>query len=143
VRPQARGARRHPKNTGTVADEFDIKENEGALAEEMLRLHEEAYGKGASEARILSDENTIVVILDGLELQRSEEFLIDAGYGDRVIQNRTLFQQAIETTFRAAVERATGRRVVSFSSSTRVDPTYAIEVFRLGERMADVGIEQT
>ena len=40
---------------------------------------------------------------------------------------------AIETTFRAAVERATGRRVVSFASVIKLDPNYSVEIFRLGE----------
>ena len=41
-------------------------------------------------------------------------------------------EQAIETTFRSAVERATGRRVVSFASATKLAPNYVVEVFRLG-----------
>jgi hypothetical protein len=44
------------------------------------------------------------------------------------------YQQAIETTFRAAVERATGRRVVSFASITKLSPHYVVEVFRLAEQ---------
>jgi uncharacterized protein YbcI len=126
-----------------MADEFDSKQVESVLAQEILRLHEESYGKTAEEAKVLGDEHTIVVILDGLELQRSEEFLIEAGRGDTVVQNRTLFQEAIETSYRAAVERATGRRVVSFASLTKVDPHYAVEIFRLGDRMAEVPLDES
>jgi uncharacterized protein YbcI len=127
----------------TVADEYDIKQVESALAEELLRLHEDAYGKGAAEAKVVANGNTIVAILDGIELQKSEEFLIGAGHGDTVVQNRTLFQQAIETSFRAAVERATGRRVVSFASTTKLDPNYSVEIFRLGDRMAEVELDES
>jgi hypothetical protein len=42
------------------------------------------------------------------------------------------YQQAIETTFRAAVEGTTGRRVVSFASITKLSPNYVVEVFPLG-----------
>ena len=39
------------------------------------------------------------------------------------------YEAAIETTFQAAVERATGRRVVSFVSATKLSPNYAVEIF--------------
>jgi uncharacterized protein YbcI len=81
--------------------------------------------------RVLADGDDIVVYLDGLELQRIEEFLIERGHADRVIEQRSHFQQAIEPTFKAAVERMTGRRVISFASVTKLDPNYAIEIFRL------------
>ncbi len=48
-----------------------------------------------------------------------------------MIEVRARYQQAIETTFRAAVERATGRRVVSFVSVTKLDPNYIVEIFPL------------
>jgi hypothetical protein len=45
---------------------------------------------------------------------------------------REHFQQAIQSTFRAAVERATGRRVIGFASHVQLDePRFAVEVFRL------------
>lgn len=104
---------------------------EDAVAQELLRIHQESYGVGAGEARALIGEDAVVVFLDHLELQRSEEFLISAGHAQAVIQVRSRYQQAIETTFRAAVERATGRRVVSFVSATKLDPNYVVEIFRL------------
>jgi uncharacterized protein YbcI len=104
---------------------------EDQLARDLLQIYEDSYGVGADVVKVLSDENAIVVFLDGLRLQRNEEFLVEQGQGDQVVQTRQQFQQAIETPFRAAVERATGRRVVSFASITMLDPTYAIEIFRL------------
>ena len=71
------------------------------------------------------------VFFDDLELQKSEEFLIESGEGDRVVDIRSRYQSAIESTYIAVVERTTGRRVLSFSSSTKLDPNYALEVFRL------------
>src|SRR5947209_4217344 len=84
------------------------------LAEELLRLHQESYGKGARSSRVYYLEDTIVALLDDVELLPNEEFLIGAGQGEAVVEVRSRYQQAIETTFRAAVERATGRRVLSF-----------------------------
>jgi uncharacterized protein YbcI len=117
-----------------MSPEDEVRQTTEELGQELLRLHYESYGKGAQESRILMDEDAVVCIMDGLELQRSEEFLIDAGHGDAVIEVRGRYQQAIETTFRAAVERHTGRRVTSFASVTRLDPNYIVEIFRLSPR---------
>jgi uncharacterized protein YbcI len=104
---------------------------EHALGQELLHIHEDSYGKGAAKATVHQVDDTVLVFLDGLELQRAEEFLVDSGHEETVIQTRSQFQQAIETTFSAAVERATGRRVTSFASVTKLDPNYACEIFRL------------
>jgi hypothetical protein len=75
------------------------------------------------------------VLLDELELLPNEEFLVENGHDDAVVKLRSEYQQAIEPTFRAAVERATGRRVIAFASHVSVEePRFAIEVFRLEPR---------
>ena len=107
------------------------------LGQELLEIHEHAYGRGAKTARVVSAGDAVIVFLDGLELQRNEEFLIEHGRGEAVVQTRALFQESIEATFRAAVERATGREVVSFVSMTKLDPSYCVEVFRLAPHGAD------
>jgi uncharacterized protein YbcI len=77
-------------------------------------------------------EDTVVVILEGLELLPNEEFMIERGQGDAVRKLREHFQQAIESTFRAAVERATGRRVIGFASHVQLaEGRFAVEIFRL------------
>jgi uncharacterized protein YbcI len=104
------------------------------VVEEVLRIHRETYGKGAQRADVAVCENVVYCILDELELLPNEEFIIDAGRADTVVEIRMHDQQAIETTFRPAVERATGRRVVSFASITKLSPNYVVGVFRLGPR---------
>lgn len=99
-----------------------------------MRIHEETYGKGAAYASTLISEDLVVVMLDDIELQHNEQFLVGAGEAQAVIEVRGRYQQAIETTFRAAVERATGRRVISFASVTKLDPNYIVELFRLAPR---------
>jgi uncharacterized protein YbcI len=110
----------------------DLAQVELELGEELMRLHMESYGAGAGEARVHVLDDMVVCLLDDLELQPNEAFLIDAGHGQAVVDVRSRYQQAIETTFRAAVERATGRRVVSFASITKLNPNYVVELFRLG-----------
>jgi uncharacterized protein YbcI len=101
------------------------------LGRELLAIHRESYGTTADSARVYLLGDDVVVFLDGLQLQRNEEFLIDKGRADLVLATRSAFQQSIETTFKAAVERATGRVVNAFLSSTHLDPHFCVETFRL------------
>jgi hypothetical protein len=49
-----------------------------------------------------------------------------------VVELRVSYREAIEVTLQAAVERATGRKVLSSLGTVRVhDPVFAVEVFRL------------
>lgn len=114
--------------------ELTREEVRDAISHELLRIHQETYGKGAGFATTLVSEDLVVVMLDELELQHNEEFLVAAGEGQAVIDVGGRYQQAIETTFRADVERATGRRVISFASVTKLDPHYIAEIFRLAPR---------
>jgi uncharacterized protein YbcI len=114
-----------------------VEDVEEAIAADLLRIHRDSYGTGAGAIKAYLNDDCVLVILDDLELQRSETFLLESGEGQAVIDVRNHYQQAIEATFRAAVERATGRRVVSFVSATKLDPHYAVEVFRLGPALGD------
>lgn len=91
------------------------------IAEELLRIHRESHGKGAQRADVVVCEDVVCCVLDEVELLPNEEFMADAGRAETVVDIRLNYQHANETTLRAAVERATGRRVV--------------EVFRPGPHM--------
>jgi uncharacterized protein YbcI len=104
---------------------------EDTVSEEILRIHIESYGRGAARARTYILENDVVCFLDEIELLPNEEFLVDNGHADTVVNVRSKYQQAIEATFRAAVERATGRRVIGFSSHTSLEANFVCEMFRL------------
>jgi uncharacterized protein YbcI len=121
--PESAGERRGPPSVGEVQEE---------ICREILRIHEESYGNGASKAHAFLDDDYVIVVLDNLELLPNEKFLLDHGRQETVIQVRTQYQQAIQASFRAAIERATGRMVVSFASTTSMDePRFAAEIFRL------------
>lgn len=100
------------------------------IEREMLRVHEESYGTGASHTHVHVVGDFVLVILD-VELTPAEQTLMDAGHSDSVKATRESYQQAIAPTFRAIVERATGRRVSSFLSAMSLEPLYSAEVFRL------------
>lgn len=108
-----------------------LEEIERAIAEEVLRIHHESYGRGAGRARAHVLDDAVIVFLDDLEFLPNEQFMIDQGHEDTVLHLRHQYQLAVELPFRAAVERATGRRVTSFASDTRLDPNYSVEIFRL------------
>lgn len=110
----------------------DLPEAVNGLGAELLRIHQESYGATARDVRVHVLDDAVVCFLDELQLMPNEEFLINAGRSETVLEMRSQYQQAIETTFRAAVERATGRRVVSFVSVTKLAPNYSVEIFRLG-----------
>lgn len=121
--PEWEGSRRGPPSEQEVREE---------ISREILRIHEESYGKGAGDAHTYIGEDFVVVVLDNLELLPNEKFLIDNGKHDTVIQVRTQYQHAIQASFRAAIERATGRNVVGFASTTSMDePRFVAEIFKL------------
>ena len=121
----------------------DLPEARDGLGAELLRIHQESYGASAREVRAHILDDVVLCFLDELQLMPNEEFLISAGRSEAVIEMRSQYQQAIETTFRAAVERATGRRVVSFVSVTKLAPNYAVEVFRLGPEKPPLSDDST
>jgi uncharacterized protein YbcI len=101
------------------------------IAEEILRVHQESYGTGAGHVEVVIAGDNVLVIMD-VELAPAERTLIDAGRNDTVKQMRETYQAAIAPTFSAIVERATGRKVITFLSAMSVDPLYELEFFRLG-----------
>jgi uncharacterized protein YbcI len=126
-----------------MSDDLTRSEVGAAISRDLLRIHEETYGKGAAQASTLISEDLVVVVLDEIELMHNEQFLVGAGEAQAVIDVRGRYQQAIEATFRAAVERQTGRRVISFASVTKLDPNYIVEIFRLAPQAAPPGADGT
>jgi len=118
-----------PEDARELPTEQQVRDE---IAREILRIHEEAYGKGAVRAEALVAEGWVIVVLDELELLPNEQFLIDNGKEEVVLQVRTDYEHAIQSSFSAAIERATGRRVAGFASTTSMhEPRFMAEVFRL------------
>lgn len=105
------------------------------ICRDFLAIHRDSYGRAAASAHAHLLDDTLIVLLDGLELLPNEEFLISNGHEEMITGIRSQFQKAIEPTFRAAVERATGRRVIGFASHVQVEePRFMAEIFRLEPR---------
>lgn len=101
------------------------------IAAEALRVHDETYGTSAERAVVHILDDVVIILLDGLDLPASERTLVDGGHHEVVLNTRAAFQREIAPTFKAIVERATGRRVTSFLSNTCLDTPYSVEIFRL------------
>ena len=108
------------------------EETATAIADELLKIHRESWGAGAESARSYVLDDAVICFLEGIEVLPNEEVLVEEGKGDLVIEVRRKYQEAVGASFCAAVERATGRRVVHFMSDTSIDPPFSVELFRLG-----------
>jgi uncharacterized protein YbcI len=95
-----------------------------------VRIHADHYGKGATQAKTYVFDDLIVTVLRDV-LTVAERTLIGVDRADTVRDVRASFQFGLEATFRAAVERLTGRRVLSFMSQVDPERGLGVELFLL------------
>jgi uncharacterized protein YbcI len=103
-----------------------------AVANEIVRLKAQYYGKGPTEAKAFMNDETLMVTLKG-GLTTVERTLLEAGDQDLVRQVRLRFQQVMEQNFIDAVQRMTGQRVLTYMSQIVFDPDYCFEFFVLSD----------
>ena len=101
-----------------------------ALANAMVALKKEYYGRGPEAAKAFIEDEYIFVVLEG-GLTRNEETLLKAGQEHLVRQYRLAFQEAVGETATSAVERLTGRKVIGYHSQIVFEPVRAFEMFVL------------
>ena len=101
-----------------------------AVTNAIVSLHREHYGRGATRGRTIMQGDYLVCFLEDI-YTKAERTLIEAGKLQQVIQARNAFQDAMEPSFRQAVEELTGRRVVAFLSQVGIDPDIGVEAFWL------------
>jgi uncharacterized protein YbcI len=93
----------------------------------MVRIKAQHYGKGPVQARAYQNDNTIFCVMkDGLTTV--EETLLDSGDHDLVRQVRLRFQDQMRDTFRDAVERISGGKVIAYTSQIVFDPNLIFEI---------------
>jgi uncharacterized protein YbcI len=96
----------------------------------MTRLKRDLYGRGPEEAKTYQNENFLFCVMrDGLTTV--EQTLIQARDQPLVRHVRQRFQDQTRDQFTGAVERVTGRSVLSYDSVILFDPDYIVEVFVL------------
>ena len=107
------------------------------IANAMVRLYKEAFGRGPTKARAqFAGPDTLVVILEN-SLTAAERNLVKLGEHERVRETRLFFQYALEDEFRSIVEGVLGRRPLAFISGMDTRRDVAIELFTL-EPLNDV-----
>lgn len=101
-----------------------------AVANAMVGMKKEFYGKGPLAAKAYFDDDWIFVVLDG-GLTRNEETLLAAGETALVREYRLRFQEAMTATVTTAVESIVGRKVATYHSQIMFDPVRTVEMFLL------------
>jgi uncharacterized protein YbcI len=101
-----------------------------ALANAMVGLKKQYYGRGPTAAKAWVLDDYVFVALEG-GLTRSEETLIADGKEDLVRTYRLAFQETMgEPTMRAVTELM-GRKVLTYHSQIVFHPMRAFEIFVL------------
>ena len=108
------------------------RESLAAVANEIVRLKAQYYGKGPTEAKAYLNDEVLVVALKG-GLTTVERTLLEAGDDGLVRQVRLRFQEVMEQNFIDAVQRLTGQRVLTYMSQIVFDPDYCFEFFVLSD----------
>ena len=101
-----------------------------ALANAMVGLKKQYYGKGPTSAKAWILDDYVFVALEG-GLTRNEETLLADGKEDLVRSYRLSFQETMSETTTGAVEELTGRRVLTYHSQIVFGPTRSFEIFVL------------
>ena len=57
-----------------AGDEEDTKTTQAQIGEQLLAILKDSYGTSAGKTKVLMSDDAVVVFMDDLELQRSEEF---------------------------------------------------------------------
>jgi uncharacterized protein YbcI len=102
-----------------------------AVTDEMVGLHQRYYQRAPVTAEsVLLEGEVLICILAGVYTD-VEKTMIELQRTAIVQETRSTFQRAMEHKFISAVERLSGRDVLSFISNCRVGPDMEIEVFIL------------
>lgn len=101
------------------------------LSNAMVAMHREYFGRGPGAARSFVNDEMVVCVLSDI-YTAVERTLIGAGQAEHVRRTRGLHREALESEYKATVERIMGRPVQAFLSDVHVDPDVAVEVFVLG-----------
>jgi uncharacterized protein YbcI len=110
-----------PSPAGPVAAE---------ISNAIVHLLSRHYGRGPTKAKTYLFDDYVFCVLQNV-LTTSEETLAEAGHYDLVRKSRTAFQEVLADEFRAAVEKATGRKVVGYHSQVIFNPNMGFEIFVL------------
>jgi uncharacterized protein YbcI len=102
----------------------------GALANAMIRIVHEHWGKGPTRAKAYLEDGFVFCVLEE-PLTTVERTLVEGGQTDLVRELRLEFQEMVNDEFAEQVEALTGRRVLACHSQIVFDPDILFEIFVL------------
>jgi uncharacterized protein YbcI len=108
------------------------RETLAAVANEIVRLKAQYYGRGPTEAKAYLNDELLIVSLKG-GLTTVERTLLEAGEARLVREVRLRYQEVMERSYVDTVQRLTGYEVLSYMSQIVFEPEYTIEFFVLGD----------
>ena len=118
-------------------DRSSLGEMRATIANEIVRLQAEYYGKGPTRAKTYVFDDLVVVVLEET-FTRAEKTLVQRGEADAIQHIRRRFQQQMADDFTGVVEQATGRRVRAFLSETNIEQDVSVETFLLADERTDM-----
>jgi uncharacterized protein YbcI len=102
-----------------------------AVTEAMVAFHERYYHRAPVTAKtLLLGDEVLVSVLGGVYTD-VEKTMIELQGAEIVHETRSVFQKAMEHKFVAAIERLSGRKVLTFMSDHHVGPDIEIGLFML------------
>jgi uncharacterized protein YbcI len=104
-----------------------------AISNGLVHLMSESYGRGPTKAKTYILDDTYVCCVMQEIFTTAEQTLIEAGEKDLVRRTRVAFQTALADDFKGVVEKALGRRVLTYQSQIVFDPPGCFEFFILDE----------
>jgi uncharacterized protein YbcI len=107
-----------------------------AIANGLVQLHKEQFGRGPTNARAnFAGPNALLCVLEDALLP-AEIKQVELGDANRVRDSRTAFQAATQDDFVALVERITNRTVRAFASGVDPERNVVFECFYFEPREA-------
>jgi uncharacterized protein YbcI len=110
-----------------------------AVTRELIRLHKQYYGRGATRARALfAHPNLLLVEMEDVFLT-VEHTLVEKGQRDFVHEARRTFQSAMRDEFIDTIEKLVRRRIEGYESVTFTAPDRVLEIFYLDPGTEEAG----
>jgi uncharacterized protein YbcI len=100
------------------------------ISNQVVQLMSSYTGRGPTRARTYIDQDLVTVVLRDT-LTKGERSLVSDGRSQLVLDMRKAYQDTMGQDLVAAVERATGRKVIAFLSDNHIEPDIAVETFVL------------
>ena len=102
-----------------------------AVTDAMVAFHERYHHRKPVTAKTLLLEGELLVCVLGGVYTDVEKTMIELQRAPVVHETRSAFQNAMQHKFIAAIERLSGRKVLTFTSDHHVGPDIEIELFIL------------